>query len=184
MKPTREEIRTMFQIARYAIETALKKDTQINYPKSSDFLDKKSGVFVTIHKNHQLRGCIGYIESDEPLSKVIANAAYLAAFEDDRFQPLSKEEFQDIDLEISVLTPLKKISNTDEIIVGRHGLLVKKNLRQGLLLPQVAVEYRWGKKNFLEQTCNKAGLNKNAWQENNVEIYIFEATIFHEKDII
>ena len=104
--------------------------------------------------------------------------AKAAAFEDFRFSPIKKEEFSDLDIEISVLTPLKKISDPKQIEVGKHGLYIKKGFSSGLLLPQVAIEYSWNRKTFLEHTCLKAGLQKDAWKEGETEIYIFSADIF------
>ena len=104
--------------------------------------------------------------------------AAAAAFEDSRFPPLEAQELKDLDLEISVLTPLKKVQDIGEIEVGKHGLYIKKGFYAGLLLPQVATEYKWDRVTFLEETCRKAGLPKDAWKEKGTEIYMFSADIF------
>jgi AmmeMemoRadiSam system protein A len=104
--------------------------------------------------------------------------AQAAAFDDPRFDPLAIQELKDLDLEISVLTPLQKMKDAKEIEVGRHGLYIKKGLYSGLLLPQVATEYKWNPVTFLEETCRKAGLGRNAWQDKDAEIFLFSADIF------
>ncbi len=104
--------------------------------------------------------------------------AAAAAFDDTRFSPLSAGELKDLDLEISVLTPLQRVEEVKEIEVGKHGLYIKKGFYAGLLLPQVATEYNWDRVTFLEETCRKAGLPKNAWKEKGTEIYMFSADIF------
>ena len=104
--------------------------------------------------------------------------AVAAAFEDPRFSPVTADELKELDVEISVLTPFRKIENIEEIQVGVHGLYMKKGFYSGLLLPQVATEYHWDRKTFLEQTCRKAGLPSTAWQDKDIEIYIFSADIF------
>ncbi|RPJ36751.1 MAG: AmmeMemoRadiSam system protein A, partial [Deltaproteobacteria bacterium] len=104
--------------------------------------------------------------------------AVAAAFDDPRFEPLAAKELKDLELEISVLTPMARLKNTDEIEIGKHGLYIKKGFSSGLLLPQVAAEYGWDPITFLEETCRKAGLPRNAWKEKNTEIYIFSADIF------
>jgi len=104
--------------------------------------------------------------------------AIQAAFHDPRFNALTKEEYDDIEIEISVLSPLKKIDSIDEIQVGTHGIYIEKGFYSGLLLPQVATEYGWDRKTFLEHTCYKAGLPKDAYKEKDTNIYIFSADIF------
>ena len=107
-----------------------------------------------------------------------------AAFEDPRFPPIERDEVKDIEIEISVLSPLETISDTSQIEIGRHGIIIEKGLMRGLLLPQVATDYNWGVQTFLEQTCQKAGLPADAWKEESTEIQIFSAEIFSESDFI
>ncbi len=145
-------------------------------------LQEKRGAFVTLNKFGQLRGCIGYIEAIKPLYLTIVEMAESAAFRDPRFPPVTASEVPDLEIEISVLTPLRKIDSTDEIQVGKHGILIRQGLYQGLLLPQVATEYNWDRETFLTETCHKAGLQGSCWQEPNTEILIFSADIFSEKD--
>jgi len=175
---TKEEKRILHQIAKEAIESELKGQKFSEMAIESKTLKEKRGAFVSIHKHGELRGCIGNIRASEPLFETVKNMAKAAAFEDIRFRPITKEELEEIDIEISVLTPLKKIKNPDVIEVGKHGIYIKKGYNSGLLLPQVAVEHGWDRKTFLEYTCIKAGLPKNAWKERETEIYIFSADIF------
>lgn len=141
-------------------------------------LKEERGAFVTIHKNGRLRGCIGYIEARKPLYETIKEMAVAAAFHDPRFSPLRQDEWPEIDLEISVLSPLQEIFDIKDIEVGRHGLYIIQGERRGLLLPQVALEYGWDRLVFLQQTCRKAGLAAQAWQEEGTRMFIFSADIF------
>jgi len=148
-----------------------------------EVLNQESGAFVTLHLNGSLRGCIGNISSKNPLWKTIRHMAKEAAFSDPRFLPLSKEELENVEIEISVLSPLKKIEDIEEIIVGQHGLLISQGHYQGLLLPQVAEEYKWGKIEFLDNTCIKAGLSPGCWKEEGCDVYIFSADVFSESEL-
>jgi len=167
-------------LARKKISSTVNDHSFKSPPLFSDALRQPCGAFVTLTKKGQLRGCIGYVTGVKPLQYAVEEMATAAAFEDPRFSPLEKKELKDMQIEISVLSPLKKISGIDEIEVGIHGLIISNGYRQGLLLPQVAVEYRWDKKTFLEETCQKAGLHSQAWQEDSTEIEIFSALIFSE----
>lgn len=142
---------------------------------------EKHGVFVTITINNELRGCIGYPEPMYPLYEAITNSARSAAFSDPRFKPLTKEEFKDIHLEVSVLTVPELIeAKPENIKIGEDGLIIRNKLGSGLLLPQVATEYNWDAKQFLEHTCEKAGLDKDSWKEKDILVYKFQAQIFKE----
>jgi len=144
----------------------------------SPTLKENRGAFVTITKKGQLRGCIGYIEGRGPLHKTVEEVAEAAAFGDPRFGSVTEKELPDLEYEISVLTPLQRITDVKEIEVGKHGIYMKKGWNSGLLLPQVATEYGWDRQTFLEHTCQKAGLPTNAWKDKSTEIYIFSADIF------
>lgn len=135
------------------------------------------GCFVTIKQKGSLRGCIGSFISEKPLYALVQEMAVSAATRDPRFYPMKKPDLAAFDLEISVLSPMKKISSIDEIAVGTHGLYIEKNFHRGVLLPQVPVEYRWDRTTFLNQTCLKAGLPADAWNE-GADIFIFTAEIF------
>lgn len=138
------------------------------------------GVFVTLTKDGELRGCIGYIRGYEPLVNSIKKMAKEAAFHDYRFGPLHKDEFEKIKIEISILSPMQKINSIDEIIIGRDGLMITRQNNSGLLLPQVPVEYNWDLKTYLEHLCLKAGLPANSYNLPGTIIYRFTAYIFSE----
>ena len=178
----KEEKVYLLKLVRSTITHYLQTGKLIESTHDSDKLKEKFGVFVTLHKNGKLRGCIGYIEGIDALHNAVVVMAHSAAFRDPRFPPVDMDEVDDLEIEISVLSPLKKIEKIDEITVGQHGLVIKQGLSRGLLLPQVAPEWGWDRKEFLEQTCQKAGLPKNAWEDQQTEIYIFSAEIFNEKD--
>ena len=173
-----EEKKTLHQIAKTVIENKAKGKAVPDFKVESPTLRENRGAFVTIHKRGQLRGCIGYIEGQGPLHKTIERMAEAAAFKDPRFTPVKENELPELELEISVLTPLKRITDVNEIQVGKHGIYIVKGMWAGLLLPQVATEYGWDRQTFLEHTCQKAGLPSNAWKEKDTEIYIFSADIF------
>jgi AmmeMemoRadiSam system protein A len=168
----------LHKIAEESIKSKLfNKPFNFEY-KITDNLSQERGAFVTLHKNGSLRGCIGYIVPVAPLHETVKQMAVAAAFDDPRFPPLSEEELKNINIEISALTPLKKINDINEIQVGKHGILIKKGFASGVLLPQVATDYNWDRLTFIEQTCMKAGLTENCWREKDTEIYIFSAEIF------
>lgn len=173
-----QEKEILHTIAREAIESKFRTGKMTETTVLSKTLKEKRGAFVTLHKHGDLRGCIGYIRPQKPLHQTIREMARAAAFQDSRFDPVTESELNDIDIEISVLTPLLKISNTKEIEVGKHGIYIIKGLHSGLLLPQVATEHGWNRQTFLEHTCTKAGLSDDAWKDNDTEIYIFSADIF------
>ncbi|HUT62428.1 MAG TPA: AmmeMemoRadiSam system protein A, partial [Anaerolineae bacterium] len=141
-------------------------------------LGEKWGAFVTLNKKGQLRGCIGHIIGDKPLITTVAEMAMAAALQDPRFPRVESTELSDIDFEISVLTPIRRIKNIEEIVVGRDGIIITRGWNKGLLLPQVATEYGWDRITFLEHTCNKAGLPKDAWKDKNTVIEMFSAEVF------
>jgi AmmeMemoRadiSam system protein B/AmmeMemoRadiSam system protein A len=169
--------------ARWVIRDHLGMDsTEIDKP-DSPILDEKRGGFVTLKKNGRLRGCIGYIEAVKPLFETVTEMAYSAAFNDYRFEPVDRDEVDELAIEISVLSPVRVIDDPSEIIVGRHGIILSAVGKRGLLLPQVAVEYGWDRDTFLDQTCIKAGLPKGAWRKSMTTIEIFSAEIFSEEEL-
>ncbi|MCF7908870.1 MAG: AmmeMemoRadiSam system protein A [Candidatus Omnitrophica bacterium] len=151
-------------------------------PKTEDSLLKDvRGAFVTLHQGGRLRGCIGSIVATKPLYLEIRDMAIAASTQDSRFSPVSEGELADIRIEISVLSPFKKIVNSDEIIVGKHGVLVKQGYKSGVYLPQVAKETGWGKEEFMNSLCrDKAGISVDSWKRGECEIYIFSAEVFGE----
>lgn len=172
-----EEKKQLKDLARDAIECALFGKEQCKI-ELSEKLKEKAGAFVTLKSKGELRGCIGHISAVMPLSEVVEKMAIESAFHDPRFCALQKDEWKDIDIEISVISPMRLIKNINEIQVGIHGLYITKGAYSGLLLPQVATEYRWDRETFLEYNCHKAGLTKDAWKSKDTKIYIFYADVF------
>ncbi|MDD5086121.1 MAG: TIGR00296 family protein, partial [Candidatus Nanoarchaeia archaeon] len=179
-----EEGNLLVNLARESISCCFNNKNP-NISKVEKFSDNQ-GVFVTLTKNNQLRGCIGFPEPVFPLYKAVIKAATAAAFEDPRFPPLQKQEFKDISIEISVLTVprLIKVNNPEDYLkkikIGRDGLIIRSGLGSGLLLPQVATEYKWDVKTFLENLCQKAWLSSDAWKDITNKLYKFQAQIFRE----
>ena len=140
-------------------------------------LNSKCGAFVSLHKYGRLRGCIGHFGEDYPLHEIVAEMARAAAFEDPRFTPVTREELDDIDIEISVLTPMRRIQSIDEFELHRHGIYIRKGFRSGTFLPQVADEVNWTKEEFIGHCSqDKAGLGWDGWRD--AELYVYEAIVF------
>jgi len=178
----KEQKKTLLKLARETIEKYIIQGIILKYENKDPVLNERCGAFVTIHKKGQLRGCIGMIEGNQELYKTIIEMAIESATGDPRFSPVLPDELKDIDIEISVLSPLKKINSIDEIILGKHGVIVRKGFRSGVFLPQVATETGWDKETFLEELCSgKAGLSKDAYLDKDTQIYIFDAEVFGEK---
>ncbi len=175
-----DDKKTLLKIARESILTKFEGKNPPVPEKMSEALRTNLGAFVTLNKDNRLRGCIGTFHPDQPLYTIIANMARQAAFSDHRFPAVSKEEVEHLDIEISVLTPMKKIIDPKLVEVGRDGLYKTNEFRSGVLLPQVPVEYGWDRIKFLEQTCLKAGLNPDAWKDKKTDIFTFQAEIFGE----
>ncbi|MBI3192843.1 MAG: AmmeMemoRadiSam system protein A [Ignavibacteriae bacterium] len=172
----------LLSTARRAIEAACNEQPLPQLKNIPAHLKSPQGAFVTLKKNQELRGCIGYIESDEPLINTIQEVARKSALNDPRFNPVEPEEVRTLEIEISVLSPVRQIKNIDEIEVGKHGLIIESGKFRGLLLPQVPVEYGWDRETFLNQTARKAGLPMNAWKQPEITIFIFSAEVFSEDD--
>jgi AmmeMemoRadiSam system protein A len=143
-------------------------------------LDEHRAAFVSIHKHGDLRGCLGRLDTQWPLSRLIVHLSQEVAHGDPRFIPVEPAELDALDLELSILTPERAIRDLGEIVIGRHGVIVESAGQRGLLLPQVAVAYGWDARTFVEHTCVKAGLPRDAWQ--HARIYAFEAEVFGERD--
>lgn len=174
---------TLLKVARESIRAHLKNQTPASSQEASPALCEPRGVFVTLHRQGRLRGCIGYLEPVKPLIAAVQEMATAAAFHDPRFPPVREEELADIDLEISVLSPMHRIFKEEEVEIGKHGLYMERALARGLLLPQVATECKWDRRTFLEQTCRKAGLPPSAWKDPDTRIYVFTAEIFSEHSV-
>jgi len=175
-----EQKKFLLNLARETIKAELEKSKLSITCPDDPIYQRKTGGFVTLHKAGKLRGCIGYVIAYKTMFETIKEMAKAAAFNDPRFPPLQKSELENIEIEISILSELIPVQSVDEIKIGRDGLLIQNNFTSGLLLPQVATEWKWDRKTFLEQTCNKAGLNRNCWQQPDTEILRFTAEIFSE----
>ena len=174
----------LLQRARHAIaraigvERATPVGDRITNPESL-IPDLRAGAVVTLRVQGNLRGCIGYPEPELLLIDVIDRCAVSAALADPRFPPLSSDEWSHVDLELSVLGPIESVTDIRDVVIGRDGLIVEFGRRRGLLLPQVAVEWKWNAEEFASQTCAKAGLPKDAWQK-GAKLFKFEAEVFGE----
>lgn len=178
---TEEERKTLLSLARRALEegicgAALPRDL----PMFSPELMEPRGAFVTLRKEGQLRGCIGHVLTSEPLHKTVQECALAAALEDPRFVSATPDEIPELHIEISVLSTPAEIA-PEQIVIGEHGLIVTQGRRRGLLLPQVATIWNWDRERFLEETCLKAGLPKDAWRQ-GARIEAFTAEVFEEPE--
>ena len=172
-----EEKQMLKDIALQSIKDSLDGKPVSQFSPSTSHLSARCGAFVSLHKHGQLRGCIGHFGEDTPLHEIVAEMARAAAFEDPRFMPVRREELADIDIEISVLTPMRRISSIDEFQLHKHGIYIRKGRRSGTFLPQVADQVNWTKEEFLGHCSqDKAGLGWNGWRD--AELYVYEAIVF------
>jgi len=176
-----EERRVLLGLARRAIVEAVRHGRVPEVPSPTGRLSQHSGAFVTLHCRGRLRGCIGQVEPAYPLANTVTRCAVAAAQEDPRFDLVRPEELSELEIEISILSPLEPI-RPEQIEVGVHGLMVSRGGLRGLLLPQVATQYGWTREHFLEETCVKAGLERNAWKDSATRIEAFTAEVFSEAD--
>jgi len=174
-----EEKNRLIVLARKSVETAI-REKKLYQPPSTGFesLLDEYGVFVTLREKQELRGCIGLITPEKPLYLGVRDAATLAAVRDPRFAPVSAGELAELEYEVSVLTPFRRVFDVNEVRLGRDGLFVIQGRNEGLLLPQVATEQHWDRKTFLEEACVKAGLPRQAWHDEATDIFVFSALVF------
>jgi uncharacterized protein len=175
------EQRLLLRIARGALVEAVRTGGLSDIARPEGARDEKCGAFVTLHKRGNLRGCVGYIESAKPLYQTVRECARAAALQDMRFDPVEPQELPLLHLEISVLSPLEDVA-PEHVVVGRHGLLISQGYQRGLLLPQVAIEWKWNAERFLRETCRKAGLPDDAWRH-GARIQAFTAQVFAESEV-
>lgn len=168
-------------LARESIEKFVNAGDEV-IPPQQDFLQPPGAAFVTLKKQKELRGCIGSTEPVLPLGKTIVHCAISAAVRDPRFPPVAASEVSQLEIEVSILSPFRVITNPEEIEIGVHGILLTLGYFRGLLLPQVALEQGWDRETFLKYTCRKAGLQADAWKSPNAKIEIFSAEIFGESE--
>jgi AmmeMemoRadiSam system protein B/AmmeMemoRadiSam system protein A len=178
-----EEKRQLMEIAKKSIDAAVRGQKIPTFKVDAPVLLEKRGAFVTLNKHNRLRGCIGYITAFKSLYLTVSEMAQAAALRDPRFPAVKPAELKDLEIDISVLTPIRECTNVEEIEVGKHGIIIERGHSSGLLLPQVATEQNWDRVTFLEHTCTKAGLPRNAWQEPGTVIKIFSADVFTEADL-
>ena len=181
---TEQEKKDLLALARKSVEFAVGKDELYQPSASADAtLDQERGAFVTLTISGELRGCIGYTSAIKPLYMTVRDTAKYAALNDPRFPPVSPSELPRLEYEVSVLSPLRRVLDVQQIKVGEHGLLMKNGDSEGLLLPQVPVEQKWDRQTFLEQTCRKAGMNPGCWKDENTDIFSFTAVVFNERKL-
>jgi AmmeMemoRadiSam system protein B/AmmeMemoRadiSam system protein A len=173
----------MLKIARDSIVEFLKTGRIKKVQEKEKIFNEKYGLFVTLNKHGQLRGCIGFTEPIYTLNDALPQIACAAAFNDPRFAPVSEKELKDISIEISILSKPEKVKSADEIVMGKHGVIVKRGGRSGLFLPQVAEETGWTKEEFLSNLCmEKAGLSPDAWKDKDTELFVFMVYNFSEDE--
>ena len=174
-----EDRRALLQFARESVRNAVRRSSPAGKIQPEGIFARKCGVFVTLYVCGKLRGCIGVVEAQEPLGESIAHCAAGAALHDPRFPPIREEELDHLQIEISLLSQPAPI-RPEEIELGRHGLLVVQDRQRGLLLPQVAPEHHLDRERFLEETCRKAQLPRDAWKSDTVEIFGFTCEILSD----
>jgi AmmeMemoRadiSam system protein A len=180
----KEEQTELLRIARSTVDAVVRKTKIPEFKPLTERLKELRGVFVTLHKRGDLRGCIGYIEGIKPLYQAVADNAVSAATEDYRFPPVQTSELDEIDIEVTVLSPLKRtLDPLKDIVLGKHGIVVARGNRRGVFLPQVATETGWDKVTYLRQcSAGKAGLTPDAWKEKDCEVYLFTGQVFGERE--
>ena len=182
---TDKQKKSLLKVARKVVEAAVKGEPISTFDSDDPLFKEKRGCFVTIHNHGRLRGCIGRFEAQESLLDTVREMA-IAATRDSRFlsNPITESELDDIDIEISVLSPLEKTDDPLSLELGKHGIYIKRGWNAGCFLPQVATETGWTKEEFLSQCCaGKAGLPAGAWKDKDTEVYLFTAEIFGEKEL-
>jgi len=181
-----KEEQTLLRVSRFTLEKWIKEK---KYPSEKDLEDynitpalkQKAGVFASLHKLGELRGCIGYVTGTTTILRSVIENTVNAASKDPRFPSITEEELDMVDIEISVMTPLVLVSDIETIELGKDGLVVEKGFHKGLLLPQVATEWGWDRQEFLEHTCRKAGLPADSYTKKDLKIFRFQAQVFGEK---
>lgn len=179
-----EEKKALLLLARESILHRLSRsaDLPIDEQTLSPQLKKKSGAFISLHIDGELRGCIGSIYDQDPLYETVAKISVEAASRDDRFPALVATELPHTEIEISILSPLEPIAAKD-VTVGTHGLLIAVGSRRGVLLPQVPVQYGWDRDTFLKELCRKAGADEDAWKDGKSRLFAFTAQVFSDESV-
>jgi AmmeMemoRadiSam system protein A len=175
-----EERTLLLRLAHDSISSAFER-TGISFDPPTPHLAELRGVFTSLYLNRELRGCVGYVLPATSVYRAVAETALAAAFDDNRFSPVTPDEASHLEIELSILSQPQLVA-AGAVEIGRHGLLVSQHGRRGLLLPQVPVEHNWDRATFLEQTCRKAGLPLDAWQK-GATLQVFTAEIFGDKTL-
>jgi len=176
------EKKLLLEVARRAVSAAVEgREFPGQVPEIAN-VRNLGGAFATLHRRGRLRGCVGKITSNESLVETVAHCAKAAALEDPRFDRVRPDELDDIEIELSLLSRLEPIA-PQQIEAGKHGLMVSRGGQRGVLLPQVATQFRWSGQRLLEETCVKAGLERDAWKEPGTQVQAFTAEIFSESDV-
>ncbi len=170
---------TLLDVARRAVILAVERREILQDLPDDEVLQQPGSAFVTLHRMGRLRGCVGQLASKEPLVSVVAYCAMAAALDDPRFAPMTPPEIEGLAIEISVLSPLVEISS-EQVEPGKHGLMVSRGVKRGVLLPQVAQQFGWTAERFLEETCLKADLERDDWKQPGTRVQGFTAEIFSE----
>ena len=183
MITSEEERSILLHAAREAIRSLFDGEVRIpvvDFSYYPELKKKDAGAFVTLTKNGKLRGCVGYITSIKPLFDTVIDAAQNSAINDPRFPPVRSEELSHVDIEVSILSPPESFDGYESIIIGKHGLLLDEEQYRSVLLPQVAIEHKFSVSEFLSALCEKAGLNRDSWVNENLNIKVFTAEIISE----
>jgi len=174
----------LLNLAQQSVEYAVKNGRKLDPPvPASEAMKQERGAFVTLTESGELRGCIGYTSAAMPLYLTVRDTAAYAALRDTRFTPVTVAELSRLEYEVSVLSPMRRVLDVQQIKVGKHGLLMKNGRYEGLLLPQVATEQGWDRHTLLEETCHKAGMNTNCWKDEDTDIFWFTALVFSRKEL-
>jgi AmmeMemoRadiSam system protein A len=168
------ERQLLLEVARSVLTAAVERRDFLENLPTSEILQRPAGAFVTLRRRGRLRGCMGQLASGEPLVRVVAHCAKSSALEDPRFEPVRPQEVAGVKTEPG--------RSANQIEIGKHGLLIGRGLQRGVLLPQVAAEFRWTAERFLEETCTKAGIERDAWKHPDTRVEAFTAEIFSESD--
>ena len=174
----------LLSIARQTLEATIREEPVPEFEETSEELVAPRGLFVTLTKKGRLRGCLGHFTSDRPLYEMVSETAVASATDDPRFvhQQITPDELAEVEIEISVLSPMRRIDDPLSIELGTHGIYIKKGWRSGTFLPQVATEHNMTKEEFLSSCCShKAGMAPDAWKDKDTEVYVYTAQVFHEE---
>lgn len=184
MEPTLEEKKILLKTVRQSINSVFTKEIipEPDY-NTHPILSSHAGAFVTLTWHKILRGCVGYITSDQPLFETVCEAAVQASQNDTRFPPVKHSEIENLSIEISILSVPFSLNSYDDIEIGKHGLILEEKGRRGLLLPQVPVEHHMNRDQYLDAICRKAGFSADYWRTKQLKLYGFTATVFSEEDV-